>query len=113
MHVKEGHVLTIDFPVFSGKTDSDPRTCVLAGEIDSFSAASLRNAFCELLGARHCVLDFERVTFLDSAGLGVIVAGARLLHQDGATVSIAHASPTITRLLHVAGLDRLVPLVSA
>ncbi len=107
MHVKGGHVLTIEV-----LTGSDTATCALAGEIDSFSAASLRNAFCELLGARHCVLDFARVTFLDSAGLGVLVAGARLLHQDGTTVTITHASPTIARLLHVAGLDRLIPFMA-
>jgi anti-anti-sigma regulatory factor len=48
------------------------------------------------------VLDLCDLTFLDAAGLGVLVTAWRQAHARGATLTIAHARPPVRRLLDLA-----------
>ena len=49
----------------------------LRGEIDVYTAPRLRQTLIDLVegGATNIVVDMERVDFLDSTGLGVLVGG--------------------------------------
>ena len=56
------------------------RTVVeVGGEIDVYTAPKLRETIVSLVdaGAVHLVVDLERVEFLDSTGLGVLVGGLK------------------------------------
>jgi anti-sigma B factor antagonist len=59
----------------------EPRVPVVevTGEIDMYTSAALRARLTGMIerGHRHFVVDLSQVTFIDSAGLGVLVWGLK------------------------------------
>ena len=47
---------------------------------------------------------------MDSAGLGALIGGIRRAREAGGEVAVACSRPTLTRLLHTTGFDRIVPV---
>ncbi|MBR4862148.1 MAG: anti-sigma F factor antagonist [Firmicutes bacterium] len=79
----------------------------LFGELDHHGAAKIRrdiDDMLELYGSRHLIFDFSRVTFMDSAGIGVILGRYRKLQSAGGKVAIASCSPKIRNILNMAGI---------
>jgi hypothetical protein len=68
----------------STRTEGDRTIVEVGGEIDVYTAPRLREQLVDLVadGKYHLVVDMERVDFLDSTGLGVLV-GARRLPAPG------------------------------
>ncbi len=85
----------------------DDRTTVvgLAGELDLWSAPHLKGVLCDLLaaGQDRLVLDLERVSFMDSTALGVMVAVHRRLTPKQ-RVAIAAPTPPVLRIFELSGL---------
>lgn len=69
----------------------------------------LREALDELLaeGYRKILLNLSAVTFMDSAGLGELVAGLKTARNLGAELKILKASPRVKSTLQ---LTRLLPV---
>jgi anti-anti-sigma factor len=47
---------------------------------------------------------------MDSAGLGALIGGIRRVREADGEVAVACSNPTLTRLLHTTGFDRIVPV---
>ena len=47
---------------------------------------------------------------MDSAGLGALIGGIRRARESEGEVAVACSRPTLTRLLHTTGFDRIVPV---
>ncbi|MEY2580398.1 MAG: hypothetical protein QOE09_247 [Ilumatobacteraceae bacterium] len=78
------------------------------GEIDLATAGAFGAAIDEgLRKTGKVVLDFARVTFMDSSGLNVLVAAAG---QDGRRDSVVIRNPpdSVQRLLSITGLNEVV-----
>jgi anti-sigma B factor antagonist len=88
--------------------DGGDGICVVtpAGEIDLASAPRLKSSLVELLDAGYArfVLDLSEVRYLDSTGLGVLIAFSRRLTDDGQIV-LAHTPHPVLGLLELTGLD--------
>jgi anti-anti-sigma factor len=87
---------------------TDPLVVGVSGEIDVASAAKLRE---ELLGAlrRHgarLALDLGGVTFMDCAGVNVLLAARRHARLEGGWVRVARASRRARNILMLTGLHR-------
>jgi anti-sigma B factor antagonist len=85
-----------------------PLVVGVSGEIDIASAPHLRE---ELLGAlrRHgarLALDLGGVTFMDCAGVNVLLAARRHARLEGGWVRVAGASRRARNVLTLTGLDR-------
>lgn len=82
------------------------------GEVDAQTASMLREAVITLLdeepgagGAhRDLVLDMGFVTFLDSMGLGVIVAITKRIREQGGSLRIASVPGRILRIFDLSGM---------
>jgi len=84
----------------------------LSGEVDVYSAHKLREAIKELVdgGDYNIVVDLERVAFLDSTGLGVLVGGLkRVKHHDG-ELGIICNQEKILRIFRITGLTKVFPI---
>jgi anti-anti-sigma factor len=83
-----------------------------AGELDAFAAPDLAAAFSELRGAVSVLADLERVSFMDSTALGVIVRGVRTLDEEGARVRIVLPRGPARRIFEITTLDRALPVAA-
>lgn len=79
----------------------------LAGELDLYTAAAVRQALLDLCreDPARLVIDLERLTFIDSTGLGVLIEARSQLRDRGAFVLAAPGHET-HRALQISGLDR-------
>jgi stage II sporulation protein AA (anti-sigma F factor antagonist) len=88
-------------------------TACLSGEIDHHSAAGMREKIDEAIDCNMpsiLVLDFGGVSFMDSSGIGLIMGRYRNLQKIGAKMNITGASPQISKVLRLAGMNRLAKL---
>jgi anti-sigma B factor antagonist len=89
------------------------RTVVaVAGEIDVYTAPSLREQLEELdaEGSSDIVVDMTGVEFLDSTGLGVLVGGLKRARLRGGTLRLVSDQEKILKILRITGLIRVFPM---
>lgn len=86
----------------------DPQTVVLtiSGEVDAASSAAFRGGIKDALtgGYKKVLLDLTGVSFIDSAGLRVLIDSQKLGENTGASVLIESASDVVNRLLEMTAL---------
>jgi stage II sporulation protein AA (anti-sigma F factor antagonist) len=85
--------------------------CILYGEIDHHTARTIRTEIdTALMRARpaRLKLDLSRVSFMDSAGLGLILGRFRSASSIGADCVLLDPAPGVTRILDLAGIERLI-----
>ena len=58
-------------------------------------------------GARSCLLDLRQVTYLDSGGVGLLVAMFRHVTRRGGQFKLLHPSPAARRVLGISQLTRV------
>jgi anti-sigma B factor antagonist len=83
--------------------NDDRQVLVLSGDLDAHSAAELEAALREVpAGSSRIVLDMQHVDFIDSAGLGVIVAENR--ERGDGVVVLSKLNDRVAKVLEYAGL---------
>ena len=60
--------------------------------------------------ARNVVVDFERVAFISSAGLRVVLMLGKQLRKRGAKLAVCSLRDSIREIFAVSGFDRIVPV---
>ena len=84
--------------------------CRPVGDLDAYTVSQFREVLAELASAPRLLIDLSEVPFMDSAGLGALIGGIRRAREAEGEVSVACSRPTLTRLLHTTGFDRIVPV---
>lgn len=77
------------------------------GEVDVSTAPELRQRLREQPEDALVVVDLSDVTFLDSTGLGVLVAALKRIRESGAggELRLVVNRPQVTKVLEVTGLS--------
>lgn len=91
--------------------DGDNVIVRLAGELDHYCAQSVRRELDMLIAdrsVRWLVLDFSRLQFMDSSGIGVILGRYRQLRDRGGQVVVVNMNSHIARIFHMSGMDRVI-----
>ena len=86
-------------------------TAVISGEIGHFEASGIRiriDAELERLMPSMLILDMSGVSFMDSSGIGLILGRQRIMESFGGGVAVKNPSPSVRRIIQVAGLSRLI-----
>lgn len=98
--------LTITASLFEGW-----QVLSVSGELDLATSATLREEVREHDESFRLAIDVSDVSFVDSSGLGVMVASLKHVRERGGALAIvtSEASP-VARLLQLTGLDRIVPV---
>jgi anti-sigma B factor antagonist len=88
----------------------DHAVVTAVGEIDAATVDIAGDAVVAALeaGNRQVFLDFARVTFIDSTGLGMLVKSHRTAEAAGARFAVVHPTPQTRKLIGVLGLDQLL-----
>ena len=59
---------------------------------------------------RKTIFDFSRVTFMDSAGIGMIIGRYKMMRLIGGTLEINNASSSVKKILEMSGIMKIVPV---
>src|SRR5580704_15752552 len=83
----------------------------LRGRLDASGARMIDNTFATMAGAQErLIVDLSRVSFIASAGLRTLIAGARgLIARQGRMVCL-DPDPLVEQVLVRSGVDRLIPV---
>jgi anti-anti-sigma factor len=75
------------------------------GDIDHSTCGHLQSAMDEAFGSGHRIifLDFDNVTYVDSGGLSVLLAGVRSLRETG-WLGVIGPNANLRRLFEIVGL---------
>lgn len=85
----------------------------IEGEIDMLVAEQLRKAIDRKLETKkiiNLVINLERVTFIDSSGLGVIIGRYKKIADLHGKMFIVGARPSVSKILMFSGINKLVPM---
>ena len=81
------------------------------GELDHHSAGTVRDEIDQTMEAfkcRHLVFDFEKVTFMDSSGIGVVLGRYNKVTKKGGRIFLAGCSEFVEKILYMAGVFTVV-----
>lgn len=94
------------FGILQRKLDTRTSLVSVEGELDLFTAPSLKQMLVDALnaGSSRFVVDLSLVTFIDSTTLGVLVGVTRRL-DDGVRMAIVCARPNVRKIFEFSGLD--------
>ena len=59
---------------------------------------------------KEVIFDFSNVSFMDSAGIGLIIGRYKLINMIGGELKIANVNTQIQKLFEMSGLLRLIPV---
>lgn len=91
--------------------DCGELTALLSGDIDHHAARDIRcviDGDIERYHPSKLVLDFRRVKFMDSSGIGLIMGRCRLMRLIGGSVRIENVPHTLERLIALSGIRTIV-----
>ena len=98
MDLKLGHYATDGIEVID-----------VQGEIDIYTAPRLRELLIDLAvkGSCQLVVNLDKVGFLDSTGLGVLVGGLRRVRAHDGSLDLVCTQPRILKILKITGLTEV------
>jgi anti-sigma B factor antagonist len=79
------------------------------GEVDVYTAPLLRQRLVELAdsGVSRIIVNLEPVEFLDSTGLGVLVAALNRMRRQDGDVELVCSQSRILRVFEITGLTKV------
>ncbi|MET0785838.1 MAG: anti-sigma factor antagonist [Paenisporosarcina sp.] len=94
------------------KNDNDLVQGFISGEIDAFTAPMLREKLSavELKKGLQAELNLSEVSYMDSTGLGVIVAFFKNVNANKGHVKLTGLSPRLKRLFDITGLGEIMDI---
>lgn len=96
------------------KSERADDVCVvlLEGEIDVYTAPRLKEELVAVVeaGCPNVVVDMEKVGFIDSSGLGVLVSALRRARERDGVVRIVCTRDNILKIFRITGLDKVFPI---
>lgn len=87
--------------------NEDRLVIYISGEIDHHGAFGIKDIIdAQLLrtAPKIAVMNFERVTFMDSSGIGLILARYRFAHNCGTTLYVQGVNRQTQKVLQLAGI---------
>ena len=81
----------------------------VGGEIDIYTAPRLRELLINLVSTNHyqLVVNMDKVEFLDSTGLGVLVGGLRRVRAHDGSLDLVCTREPILKIFRITGLTKV------
>ena len=85
------------------KIENASAVFTLEGRLDTVTAPELEGALKEVLdGLNELTLDFEKLEYISSAGLRVLLSAQKTMSKQG-TMKVTHVNETIMEIFEVTG----------
>jgi anti-sigma B factor antagonist len=99
----------VDLKVNDYTTDDGLTVITVEGEIDVYTAPKLREKLIDLVnkGKFHLLVDMEKVEFLDSTGLGVLVGGLKRVRAHDGSLELVCTQERILKIFRITGLTKV------
>ena len=85
----------------------------ITDEIDDHSVQMIRRRIdyeIERYMPKKIVFDFDSVTFMDSAGIGLIIGRYKFARMLGAKIELTNLGTSIRKIFEMSGILRLIPV---
>lgn len=101
----------MDFVVQS-RPEGNRLVLEVEGEVDMFTAPKLRERLVQAVDEGHydLVVDLEKVSFMDSTGLGTLVGGLKRVKEHEGTLALVCSNRPVLRVLTITGLNNVFPI---
>jgi anti-sigma B factor antagonist len=95
--------------ILSQRSDNSHEIVEVRGEIDLHSAKQLQDRLNEVLDAHHAavLVDMTWVQFIDSTGLGALVAALNRANELGTTFLLVCKEPRLLKVFEITGLNTI------
>ena len=97
------------------KTDGNEIYAELSGELDECSAEYVRISLDDLLkqslSAKKLVLDFSKVSFMDSTGIGMLLGRYNKFAKNDINLYIKNPTSYVNRIFEMTGIYQIIPKV--
>lgn len=85
----------------------------ITDEIDDYSVQKIRGKAdyeIERYMPKKVIFDFDSVTFMDSAGIGLIIGRYKFANMLGAKLEVSNLTQSVKKIFEMSGLLRLIPV---
>ena len=90
------------------KKDGKALVLALAGRLDTVTAPELEAALNDALaGVEELTFDFEKLDYISSAGLRVLLAAQKTMNRQG-SMKVIHANEMILEIFDVTGFSDIL-----
>ena len=62
---------------------------------------------------RKVVFDFSHVTFMDSAGIGMVLGRYKMMKMLGGSLEMINVSPMLKKIFEMSGITKICPIKEA
>lgn len=85
----------------------------ITDEIDDCSVQKIRRKAdyeIERYMPKRVVFNFDSVTFMDSAGIGMIIGRYKFANMIGAKLEVSNLTQSVKRIFEMSGILKLIPI---
>ena len=85
-------------------------------EVDHHVAEKLRRKIDENITRympRKVVFDFNKVSFMDSAGIGMVIGRYKMVNMIGGVTQMKNVKKSIIKIFEMSGVTRIIPIVDS
>ena len=85
----------------------------ITDEIDDYSVQKIRGKAdyeIERYMPKKIVFDFNQVTFMDSAGIGMLIGRYKAIRRIGGLAELMNVKPSIKKIFEMCGLLKIIPI---
>jgi len=85
----------------------------ITDEIDDCSVQKIRRKAdyeIERYMPRKVIFDFDSVTFMDSAGIGLIIGRYKFTNMLGGKLEVANLTQNVKKIFEMSGILKLIPV---
>lgn len=99
----------MDIKVHVRPSDDGSYVVELGGEIDVYTSPKVKDAITDLIDQGHynLVINLEKVRYIDSTGLGVLIGGLKRVREHGGSVNLVCTNPQIRKIFDITGLVKI------
>ena len=85
-------------------------------EIDEYTSQEIRRKAdneIERYMPKKVVFDFDSVTFMDSAGIGLLIGRYKLTNMIGGKMEVTNLTTSVKKIFEMSGILKLIPITES